>query len=85
MSGNAVRFVIDETHCFLAWGQDFRVDYLYIGDFIRKLQKEKQTNKKPIPVSCFTATAKPKVITDICDYLKKKLDLDFEIFASNAN
>ena len=84
MSRNIVRFVIDEAHCFSAWGQDFRVDYLYIGDFIRKLQKDKQTDKKPIPVSCFTATAKQKVITDICDYFKKKLDLDFEIFASTA-
>ena len=84
MSHNIVRFVIDEAHCFSAWGQDFRVDYLYIGDFIRKLQKEKKTDKKPIPVSCFTATAKQKVITDICDYFKKKLDLDLEIFASTA-
>lgn len=84
MSRNIVRFVIDEAHCFSAWGQDFRVDYLYIGDFIRKLQKDKQTDKKPIPVSCFTATAKQKVITDICDYFKKKLDLDLEIFASTA-
>lgn len=84
MSRNIVRFVIDEAHCFSAWGQDFRVDYLYIGDFIRKLQKDKQTDKKPIPVSCFTATAKQKVITDICEYFKKKLDLDLEIFASTA-
>ena len=84
MSRNIVRFVIDEAHCFSAWGQDFRVDYLYIGDFIRKLQKEKKTDKKPIPVSCFTATAKQKVIMDICDYFKKKLDLNLEIFASTA-
>lgn len=84
ISRNVVRFVIDEAHCFSAWGQDFRVDYLYIGDFIRELQKKK-SSKNPIPVSCFTATAKKKVISDICDYFKRKLDLDLEIFASSAS
>lgn len=83
MSRNVVRFVIDEAHCFSAWGQDFRVDYLYIGDFIRKLQKQKRA-QHPIPVSCFTATAKQKVISDICEYFKRKLDLDLELFASTA-
>ncbi len=83
LSRNIARFVIDEAHCFSAWGQDFRVDYLYIGDFIRELQKKK-ADKQPIPVSCFTATAKQKVITDICDYFKRKLDVDLEIFASTA-
>ena len=39
LSRNVVRFVIDEAHCFSAWGQDFRVDYLYIGDFIKKYQE----------------------------------------------
>ena len=53
------RFVIDEAHCFSAWGQDFRVDYLFIADFIAALSKEK--GGIPIPVSCFTATAKRKV------------------------
>ena len=83
LSRNVVRFVIDEAHCFSAWGQDFRVDYLYIGDFIRKLQETKNT-KMPIPVSCFTATAKQKVITDICDYFKRKLNLDLRLFASSS-
>lgn len=82
-SRNIARFVIDEAHCFSAWGQDFRVDYLYIGDFIKELQKRKGL-KTTIPVSCFTATAKQKVISDICDYFKKKLDLDLELFATNA-
>lgn len=78
---NIARFVIDEAHCFSSWGQDFRVDYLYIGDFISKLQKEKNI---VIPVSCFTATAKQKVISDIREYFKKKLNLELELFTTNA-
>ena len=83
LSRNVVRFVIDEAHCFSAWGHDFRVDYLYIGDFIRHLQ-EKKGNHVAIPVSCFTATAKQKVITDIRDYFQKKLGLELQLFASSA-
>jgi len=83
ISRNIVRFVIDEAHCFSSWGQDFRVDYLYIGDFIRKLQ-EKKGLAVPIPISCFTATAKQKVITDIRDYFKRKLNLEMELFASSS-
>jgi ATP-dependent DNA helicase RecQ len=74
---NVVRFVIDEAHCFSAWGQDFRPDYLYIADFIRKLQEKK--NCENIPVSCFTATAKPNVVEDICTYFNEKLGLNLEI------
>lgn len=80
---NIVRFVIDEAHCFSAWGQDFRVDYLYIGPFIKQLQELKHISK-PIPVSCFTATAKQKVISDICDYFKNILDLDLQLFTSKS-
>ena len=83
ISRNVVRFVIDEAHCFSAWGHDFRVDYLYIGDFIRNLQNRKQLSQ-PIAVSCFTATAKQKVISDICDYFRAKLGLELKIFAANA-
>lgn len=78
------RFVIDEAHCLSSWGQDFRVDYLYIGDFIKNLQKKKGLTEK-IPVSCFTATAKQKVIEDIRLYFKEKLHLDLELFSSNAS
>jgi len=80
---NVVRFVIDEAHCFSSWGQDFRVDYLYIGDFIRNLQ-EKKDMPQNIPVSCFTATAKQKVIADIRDYFKEKLSLDLEVYKASA-
>lgn len=83
LSRNVVRFVIDEAHCFSAWGQDFRTDYLYIGDFIRQLQEKKQ-QVQPIAISCFTATAKQKVVSDICDYFKQKLGIDLQIFAANA-
>src|SRR5690554_6261189 len=78
-----VRFVIDEAHCFSSWGQDFRVDYLYIGDFIKQIQ-EKKNLEETIPVSCFTATAKKKVVEDIYAYFKEKLSLDLEIFTSGA-
>ena len=84
MARHVVRFVIDEAHCFSSWGQDFRVDYLYIGKFIQKYQQKKKC-QSPIPVSCFTATAKQKVIQDICDYFKQTLDLSLELFASTAS
>ncbi len=83
MARHVVRFVIDEAHCFSSWGHDFRVDYLYIGKFIQQYQKKKKC-KTPIPVSCFTATAKQKVIQDICDYFRQTLNLNLELFASTA-
>lgn len=84
MARHVVRFVVDEAHCFSSWGQDFRVDYLYIGKFISEYQKRKQL-QRPIPVSCFTATAKQKVVQDICDYFKQTLNLDLQLFASSAS
>jgi len=78
------RFVIDEAHCFSSWGQDFRVDYLYIGDFIKNLQEKKGLDYT-IPVSCFTATAKQKVIEDIRSYFKEKLQLDLRVFRADAS
>lgn len=84
MARHVVRFVIDEAHCFSAWGQDFRVDYLYIGKFIKEYQERKGKGCR-VPVSCFTATAKQKVIQDICDYFKHWLDVDLQLFASSAS
>ncbi len=77
------RFVIDEAHCFSSWGQDFRVDYLYIGDFIKTVQEKKQL-EEAVPVSCFTATAKQQVVQDICAYFKEKLNLELELFTAKT-
>lgn len=84
-----VRFVIDEAHCFSAWGQDFRVDYLYIAEFIRSLCRRKmnlsgKNMEHTIPVSCFTATAKPNVVEDIRAYFKDNLDLDLELYTASS-
>lgn len=84
MARHIVRFVIDEAHCFSSWGQDFRVDYLYIGKFIQEYLQQKGC-KSRIPVSCFTATAKQKVIQDIRDYFRQTLDLDLDLFATTAS
>ena len=75
--------MIDEAHCFSVWGHDFRVDYLFIAEFIKKLE-ESYGGECPIAVSCFTATAKQKVIQDICDYFKDKLGLNLRILATSA-
>jgi len=80
---NVVRFVIDEAHCFSSWGQEFRVDYLYIGEFIKMYQKKKNLDYS-IPVSCFTATAKQQVIEDIRRYFKEVLSLNLMIFSANT-
>lgn len=81
---NIARFVIDEAHCFSAWGHDFRVDYLFIADFIKSLQKKKNL-KYQIPVSCFTATAKQNVIDDIRKYFWNHLTIKLELFKASAS
>lgn len=77
------RFVIDEAHCFSSWGQDFRVDYLYLADFIKELEEAKKLETH-IPISCFTATAKQDVVNDICGYFKKRMNLDLVKLVSTA-
>lgn len=79
LSGRLIdRFVVDEAHCFSSWGQDFRVDYLYIARFIRLL-KERKGIEGLIPVSCFTATARPEVIEDIQNYFEKHLGVGLRL------
>lgn len=71
------RFVIDEAHCLSTWGNDFRHDYFYIGNFINDLLKDKPFQSH-IPISCFTATAKPRVIEDISSYIEESLAIKLD-------
>jgi len=71
------RFVVDEAHCLSTWGHDFRHDYFFIAEFIQDLLAEQPWTER-IPVSCFTATAKPDVIEDITRYFGEKLELKME-------
>ena len=68
------RFVVDEAHCLSTWGNDFRQDYYYICEYVRELI-DKKNFQDHIPISCFTATAKPSVIKDIEEYFFNGLDI----------
>ncbi|MEZ5056480.1 MAG: DEAD/DEAH box helicase [Saprospiraceae bacterium] len=54
-----VSFVaVDEAHCISEWGHDFRPEYRRIRFMIDSISKE-------IPIIALTATATPKVQSDI--------------------
>lgn len=46
--------VIDEAHTVTTWGRDFRVDYWFLGDHLRKIRREL---KYKFPIFALTATA----------------------------
>ncbi len=68
-------FAVDEAHCISEWGHDFRPEY-------RRL-KEMMTQINPdIPIIALTATATPKVQSDIIQNLGLR---EPEIFVSSFN
>ncbi|MFL2620380.1 MAG: RecQ family ATP-dependent DNA helicase [Flavobacteriaceae bacterium] len=66
---------IDEAHCISEWGHDFRPDYRNIRNVLNKIDTR-------LPVIALTATATPKVQTDI---LKNIEISDADIFKSSFN
>lgn len=46
--------VIDEAHTVTTWGRDFRVDYWFLGDYLRKARR---VLEYPFPIFALTATA----------------------------
>jgi ATP-dependent DNA helicase RecQ len=50
-------FAIDEAHCISEWGHDFRPEYRRLRDIIETIDR--------VPIIALTATATPKVQSDI--------------------
>ena len=61
---NVSFFAVDEAHCISEWGHDFRPEY-------RRLKEMMELINPSIPIIALTATATPKVQSDIV----KNLDL----------
>ena len=75
-SNNTISFVaVDEAHCISEWGHDFRPEYRRIREMIEAINNE-------IPIIALTATATPKVQSDIVKNLALK---DHTTFLSSFN
>lgn len=68
-------FAVDEAHCISEWGHDFRPEYRRLREMMTQINPD-------VPVIALTATATPKVQSDII----QNLDLnDPAIFISSFN
>ncbi len=68
-------FAVDEAHCISEWGHDFRPEY-------RRLREMMDVINPDIPVIALTATATPKVQSDIVKNLELRKP---KIFISSFN
>lgn len=67
-------FAIDEAHCISEWGHDFRPEYRRLREIFEEISN--------VPIIALTATATPKVQTDI----QKNLNMtDAKVFKSSFN
>ncbi len=66
---------VDEAHCISEWGHDFRPEYRRIREMVDDI-------KSDIPIIALTATATPKVRTDIIKNLKLQ---EPDIYISSFN
>uniref|UniRef100_A0A914H490 DNA 3'-5' helicase n=1 Tax=Globodera rostochiensis TaxID=31243 RepID=A0A914H490_GLORO len=51
------RFVVDEAHCVIQWGNSFRPVFLQLGDFMQTFRK---TPRKKVPILALTASSSKK-------------------------
>ena len=68
-------FAVDEAHCISEWGHDFRPEYRRLREMMNQINPD-------MPVIALTATATPKVQSDIVKNLGLR---DPEIFISSFN
>ncbi|MEY2646910.1 MAG: helicase RecQ [Bacteroidota bacterium] len=68
-------FAVDEAHCISEWGHDFRPEYRRLKEMMEEINSE-------VPIIALTATATPKVQSDIVKNLSLR---DPEILISSFN
>ncbi len=69
-NANVSFIAVDEAHCISEWGHDFRPEYRNIRRMVKGISEE-------IPVVALTATATPKVRTDIVKNLEMRNENTF--------